>query len=64
VALPLNRVGDKHGVKLDPETHAVTTAPGFRELFNSSRGRLPRARAPDGVGGSGAPHAVALFINE
>lgn len=65
VALPLNRVGDKHGVKLDPETHAVTTAPGFRELFKQYvEGGYLALGHPTEFGGSGAPHAVALFINE
>lgn len=65
VALPLNRVGDKHGVKLDPETHAVTTPPGFRELFKQYvEGGYLALGHPTEYGGSGAPHTVALFINE
>lgn len=65
VALPLNRVGDKHGVKYDPATASVTSPPGFPELFRKyvEAGLLSLGH-PTEFGGGGAPHAVALFINE
>jgi alkylation response protein AidB-like acyl-CoA dehydrogenase len=33
VIAPLNRLGDEHGVKYNPSTKAVTTAPGWREAY-------------------------------
>jgi alkylation response protein AidB-like acyl-CoA dehydrogenase len=33
VVAPLNRLGDEHGVKYNPSTKSVTTAPGWREAY-------------------------------
>jgi alkylation response protein AidB-like acyl-CoA dehydrogenase len=33
VIAPLNRLGDEHGVRYNPSTHGVDTAPGWREAY-------------------------------
>jgi alkylation response protein AidB-like acyl-CoA dehydrogenase len=33
VVAPLNRLGDEHGIKYNPSTKSVTTAPGWREAY-------------------------------
>jgi len=65
VALPLNRPGDRTGVRFDPTTGAVTLPEGFRDLYTryieagfASLGHDPA------FGGGGAPHTVAVLLNE
>jgi alkylation response protein AidB-like acyl-CoA dehydrogenase len=63
--LPLNRVGDQHGTKYDPQSGAVTTAPGFpaayRKFVENGLGALSE---PAEYGGSGAPHAIGTLVRE
>ena len=63
--LPLNRVGDQQGVKLDPETGEVTTAEGFKALYQTylQTGMAGLIHTPD-YGGMGAPHTLGLMLNE
>ena len=65
VALPLNRSGDRAGLRYDPETGAVTTPPGFRALYQryAEGGFAALGHDPE-YGGGGAPHTVALLVNE
>ncbi len=65
VALPLNRKGDQVGVRYEPATSAVTLPEGFRSLYEryveagfASLGHDPA------FGGGGAPHTVAVLLNE
>ncbi len=65
VALPLNRKGDQVGLRFDPATGAVTLPEGFRSLYEryveagfASLGHDPA------FGGGGAPHTVAVLLNE
>ncbi len=65
VALPLNRVGDQKGVSFDPATGAVSTPPGFRKLYERYvEGGFAALSHDPQFGGGGAPHTVALLINE
>ena len=65
VIAPLNRAGDIHGCRLDPETHAVTTAPGWKQAYErwveAGWGALP---CPAEVGGQGFPTLVSLAVQE
>ena len=50
VLAPLNAVGDVEGCKLDPTTHEVKTATGFKEAYAAvRRGRLAGAQLRPGV---------------
>jgi alkylation response protein AidB-like acyl-CoA dehydrogenase len=64
VALPLNRPGDR-GVRFDPETSTVTLPAGFRSLYEQyvEGGFAALGHDPE-YGGGGAPHTVALLVNE
>jgi acyl-CoA dehydrogenase len=65
VIAPLNEAGDAHGCKLDPQTHAVTTAPGWKEAYaqwvEAGWGALP---CPPEIGGQGLPILVSLAVQE
>jgi acyl-CoA dehydrogenase len=65
VIAPLNHAGDAHGCRLDPETHAVTTAPGWKEAYQrwveAGWGALP---CPPEFGGQGLPIMVSLAVQE
>ena len=65
VIAPLNRAGDIHGCRLDPKTHAVTTAPGWKQAYErwveAGWGALP---CPPEVGGQGFPILVSLAVQE
>jgi len=65
VLAPLDRVGDTNGVSLDPSTHEVTTAPGFRDAYHryveSGWGSVPFDPA---YGGGGFPWLVAVAMQE
>ncbi len=60
---PLNREGDKKGVKL--EQHHVTTAPGFRQAFRQfcDGGWVSLGNDPQ-WGGQGLPHVVSVQTSE
>ena len=63
--LPLNGVGDREGLKWDPETGAVTTPTGFKALYDkyveSGLGALTQ---PVEYGGAGAPHTLGFAMGE
>jgi acyl-CoA dehydrogenase len=65
VIAPLNRAGDAHGCRLDAESHAVTTAPGWKEAYErwveAGWGALP---CPPELGGQGLPILVSLAVQE
>jgi acyl-CoA dehydrogenase len=65
VIAPLNRAGDAHGCRLDAQTHAVTTAPGWKEAYEqwveAGWGALP---CPPEIGGQGLPILVSLAVQE
>ena len=65
VIAPLNRSGDTHGARLDPQSHAVTTAPGWKEAYGQwvegGWGALP---CPPEIGGQGLPILVSLAVQE
>jgi alkylation response protein AidB-like acyl-CoA dehydrogenase len=65
VALPLNGVGDRVGVRFDPATGSVTLPEGFRSLYARyvENGFAALGHDP-AYGGGGAPHTVAVLINE
>ncbi|MFV0666022.1 acyl-CoA dehydrogenase C-terminal domain-containing protein [Denitromonas sp.] len=56
VLFPLNREGDEIGCTLDPQTHAVTTPPGFAEAYRQfvDGGWAALSCDPD-YGGQGLP---------
>ena len=63
--LPLNRVGDQEGVKLDPETKTVTTPTGFQELYKKfCEGEYGAMVHPPEYGGHGAPFTLAFLMSE
>lgn len=65
VIAPLNRAGDVHGCRFDPETHSVTTAPGWKEAYGqwveAGWGALP---CPPELGGQGLPILLSLAVQE
>ena len=65
VLAPLDRVGDTVGSRLDPDTHAVTTPPGFIEAYRryveAGWGSVPFE--PE-YGGGGFPWLVAVAMQE
>ncbi len=65
VLAPLNREGDKVGCSLDTSTHAVTTAPGWREAYRqwceAGWAALP---CPPEHGGQGLPILMGLAVQE
>jgi alkylation response protein AidB-like acyl-CoA dehydrogenase len=65
VALPLNRSGDREGVRLDPATGTVTMPGGFRALFSRYvEAGLWSLGYEATYGGGGAPRAAAMGVNE
>jgi alkylation response protein AidB-like acyl-CoA dehydrogenase len=59
VLAPLNAVGDIEGCKLDPTTHEVKTAPGFKAAYATYvAGGWPALSADPAFGGQGLPHVV------
>jgi alkylation response protein AidB-like acyl-CoA dehydrogenase len=63
VLAPLNRSGDRAGVKL--EGGVVRTAPGFREAYEAFRqGGWQGLAADPAYGGQGLPRALALAVME
>jgi alkylation response protein AidB-like acyl-CoA dehydrogenase len=65
VIAPLNRLGDEHGVKYNPSTHAVTTAPGWREAYAKyvDAGWNGVSYSPE-IGGGGLPWLVTTAMQE
>ncbi len=65
IIAPLNQAGDRHGCTLDTATHAVTTAPGWKQAYaqwvEAGWGALP---APEEFGGQGLPTLVSLAVQE
>ncbi|WP_140909118.1 acyl-CoA dehydrogenase C-terminal domain-containing protein [Cognatiluteimonas lumbrici] len=65
VLAPLYRVGDEHGCKLDADTGAVTTPPGFRDAYlKFVEGGWSGLAAPAEYGGQGLPHLVDVAVKE
>lgn len=65
VLQPLNSVGDKVGVRYDPETQSVTTPEGFKEAYQQycENGFSSIALNPE-YGGIGAPFTIATLAQE
>ncbi|MFW6076283.1 MAG: acyl-CoA dehydrogenase [Hyphomicrobiales bacterium] len=65
VIAPLNEVGDEHGCRLDAQTHAVTTPPGWKDAYaqwvEAGWGALP---CPPEIGGQSLPILVSLAVQE
>ena len=63
--LPLNRLGDEHGIKWDPETYEVTTPPGFKEAYQKliDNGLVGMTCDPN-YGGSGGPEVLGVLFSE
>jgi len=65
VLAPLYRVGDEHGCRLDADTGAVTTPPGFRDAYlKFVEGGWSGLAAPAEYGGQGLPHLVDVAVKE
>jgi len=63
VLAPLNRTGDRAGVKL--ESGIVRAAPGFRDAYEAfKQGGWQGLAADPAYGGQGLPRAVALAVME
>jgi acyl-CoA dehydrogenase len=61
--VPLRPVGDRHGVRL--ENGAVTTAPGWKELYRDWReAGWNSLSGPVGHGGQGLPHLISVAAQE
>ena len=59
VLLPLNRVGDEEGCRLDRETHEVKTPTGFKAAYAQYvEGGWPSLSADPAYGGQGLPIVV------
>ena len=65
VLAPINRPGDEHGCKLDSDTHAVTTAPGWRDAYRQwcEAGWAALPCDPE-FDGQGLPISVGLAVQE
>jgi alkylation response protein AidB-like acyl-CoA dehydrogenase len=65
VLAPINVAGDRHGCTLDPETHDVTTAPGwadaYRQWCEAGWAALP---CDEDHGGQGLPTSIGLAVQE
>ena len=63
--LPLNRLGDEHGIHWDPETYEVTTPPGFKEAYQKliDNGLIGITCDPN-YGGSGGPEVLGVLFSE
>ena len=65
VLAPLNAVGDVEGCKLDPATHEVKTATGFKAAYQTYvAGGWPALSADPAYGGQGLPHVVNQCLFE
>ncbi len=65
VLAPLNRVGDEAGCKLDPQTGAVATPPGFAAAYAQYvEGGWAGLAAPVEYGGQGLPQTAGIAIKE
>jgi len=65
VIAPLNRAGDVSGCSFDPESHAVTTAPGWTEAYRKwAEGGWAALPAPERYGGQALPTVVSLAVQE
>ncbi len=63
--LPLNKEGDKEGVKFNPETGDVTTPKGFREAYQTLfQAGLIGVTGPVEYGGGGAPEPLGILFSE
>ncbi len=63
--LPLNGVGDRQGLKWDPQTGAVTTPDGFKALYDKYReSGIGALVQPVEFGGAGAPHTIGFAMGE
>ncbi|MBV9561755.1 MAG: acyl-CoA dehydrogenase [Bradyrhizobium sp.] len=63
VLAPLNRVGDKHGIKL--QDNAVTTAPGWPQAYRQwSEAGWNAVSGPEAFGGQGLPLAINAACTE
>ena len=63
VLAPLNRVGDREGVRLDDGK--VTTAPGWRDAYRRfAEAGWTGVSAPEEYGGQGLPVAVEMAVQE
>jgi len=65
VLAPINRVGDRQGVRFDPATGQVTTPEGFKQAWDTVRegGWFAVSASPD-VGGVGLPLTISMAVNE
>ncbi|NML47818.1 acyl-CoA dehydrogenase [Ramlibacter sp. G-1-2-2] len=65
VLQPLNIQGDTIGCKLDQETHAVTTPPGFKQAYAKFiEGGWPALSCDPEFGGQGLPFALNQCLYE
>ncbi len=65
VLAPLNAVGDIEGCKLDPATHEVKTATGFKAAYAKYvEGGWPALSCDPAFGGQGLPHVVNQCLFE
>ncbi len=65
VLAPLNRGGDEQGCKLDPRTHEVRTAEGFKEAYMQYvEGGWPALSCDPAYGGQGLPITVNQCLYE
>jgi len=65
VLAPLNPVGDTEGCKLDPATHEVKTATGFKEAYAKYvEGGWPALSCDPAFGGQGLPQVVNQCLFE
>lgn len=63
--LPLNSIGDKHGVHFNPEDGSVTTPPGFKEAYKKMiENGIVGITGPVEYGGTGAPETFGSLISE
>ena len=65
VLAPLNAIGDQQGCTLDPSTHEVKTAAGFKEAYlQYVEGGWPALSCDPAFGGQGLPHVVNQCLFE
>ncbi|HZO14611.1 MAG TPA: acyl-CoA dehydrogenase C-terminal domain-containing protein [Polyangiaceae bacterium] len=65
VLLPINRVGDKQGLRWDAATGDVTTPPGFKEAYaRMVENGFVGICGDREFGGGGGPITLATFLNE
>lgn len=63
--LPTNRIGDREGLKWDPETGAVTTPACFKPAYKAmvENGYLALSGDPE-YGGAGAPESINMAVSD